>query len=184
MIYQWIGVALAPWLIQALALVVDEFHLHYKRGLPRWERIGHPLDTLTVLIAMALPVFAHFSETSLLGFIAAGFISCFFVTKDEWVHSTACSGFEHWLHAVLFICHPMTFISAGFFWLLRDRPELFSPTADAAVFAATALKGQFLLLAGFLTYQVIYWNFIPRKASVAGVESNLQAKQSRSVGQR
>ncbi|MEY2988940.1 MAG: hypothetical protein RJB13_2461 [Pseudomonadota bacterium] len=184
MIYQWIGVALVPWVIQALALVVDEFHLHYKRNLPRWERIGHPLDTLTVLIAMAVPVFNTFSEGALLGFIVAGLASSLFVTKDEWIHSSACNGFEHWLHAVLFICHPMTFMSAGFFWLLRDRPSLFSHSGDGVVFAETALRGQFLLLSGFLVYQVIYWNFVRKKAFVVDAESSLQGKQSKSVGQQ
>lgn len=184
MIYQWIGVALAPFLIQALALVVDEFHCHYKRSLPRWERIGHPLDTLTVLVAMSLPVFSVFGEGTLLAFIIAGLASCFFVTKDEWIHSQECSGFEHWLHAVLFVCHPMTFVSAAFFWLLRDRPTLLSGREEGAALASLVLNGQFLLLSGFLSYQVVYWNFFRKRASVASAESSLPAKQSTSVGRQ
>lgn len=184
MFYQWIGIALTPLIIQALALVVDEFHLHYKRGLPRWERIGHPLDTLTVLVAMSLPVFNVFGEGSLLAFVIASLVSSFFVTKDEWVHTSTCSGFEHWLHAVLFICHPMTFVSAGFFWLLRDRPSLFSPAMEGTVFASTVLQGQFFLLMGFLSYQIIYWNFIRKRVAVSDAESSLRATQSESVGQQ
>jgi len=26
---------------------VDEFYFHRRRGLPRWERLAHPLDTMT-----------------------------------------------------------------------------------------------------------------------------------------
>lgn len=182
--FYWIALAMVPFVIQALALMVDEFILHYQRGLPRWERIGHPLDTLTVLLVSSLPLFKTFSEGALLGFIVAGIASSFFVTKDEWVHSRACSGFEHWLHAVLFICHPMTFVSAGFFWLLRDRPDLLLAHSEQSATARMLIQGQFFLLAGFLTYQVIYWNFVRPKAFDSSVESNLQETQSVSAGQR
>ena len=35
--------------LQGLAMLVDELLFHRRRGLPRWERIGHPIDTLSVL---------------------------------------------------------------------------------------------------------------------------------------
>ncbi len=42
-----------PFLIQTLVIGLDEFHFHLKRGLPKWERIGHPIDTLSVVLALA-----------------------------------------------------------------------------------------------------------------------------------
>ncbi len=40
-----------PFVLQGLVMVVDEFIIHEKRGLPSWERYGHPLDSFTVLAA-------------------------------------------------------------------------------------------------------------------------------------
>jgi hypothetical protein len=37
-----------PFALQMCCMAVDEVHFHRQRGLPRWERLGHPLDTLTV----------------------------------------------------------------------------------------------------------------------------------------
>ncbi len=37
-----------PFALQTCCMAVDEVHFHRQRGLPRWERLGHPLDTLTV----------------------------------------------------------------------------------------------------------------------------------------
>lgn len=37
---------LLPLAVQGLAILLDEFHLHFARGLPRWGLIGHPPDTL------------------------------------------------------------------------------------------------------------------------------------------
>lgn len=38
-----------PFPLQMICMAVDEAHFHRWRGLPRWERLGHSLDTLTVL---------------------------------------------------------------------------------------------------------------------------------------
>jgi hypothetical protein len=40
---------LLPLIVQAIVIFVDEFYFHFAPGQPRWERIGHPLDTVTVL---------------------------------------------------------------------------------------------------------------------------------------
>ena len=45
---------LAPMIIQGLFMFVDEFYYHHKRGLPRWERMGHPADTISVLICFLI----------------------------------------------------------------------------------------------------------------------------------
>lgn len=182
MLAVWIGLALVPLGVQALALFVDEFVMHYRRSLPRWERLGHPMDTCSVLGAIAFPVFSNFGSMSLLGFICVAFFSSFLVTKDEWVHARNCSGLEHWLHAVLFVCHPMTFVSLAFFWALRDQPLWLQSEASVAGFAEHLIQGQFILLILFLSYQIIYWNFVRPKAFDEDADSRLQAKQSVSLG--
>ncbi len=54
-----------PFALQGLAILVDEFYFHRRRGLPIWERWGHPLDTLSLLICwlflLCLPYFLCFS---------------------------------------------------------------------------------------------------------------------------
>jgi hypothetical protein len=36
---------LLPPIVQAITMFVDEFYFHFALGQPRWERMGHPLDT-------------------------------------------------------------------------------------------------------------------------------------------
>jgi hypothetical protein len=177
----WIILALIPYFVQALALVVDEFHCHMRRGLPRWERLGHPLDTLSVLLVNAFAFIWAFSSTNLFLFILLSLFSCLFVTKDEWVHSSECDAFEHWLHSVLFVCHPLTFVSSGFFWVARDNPGVLGLTDQESAWAAMILGGQVVVLGVFLLYQVTYWNFLRPKVCFASGKSNLQGMQSTSA---
>ncbi len=58
---------LAPLAVQGIAMAVDELHFHRRRGLGRWERLGHPLDTLTVLACIGwtlavTPTAAHAAQ--------------------------------------------------------------------------------------------------------------------------
>jgi len=173
----WIIVALFSYFLQASALFFDEFFFHMKRGLPRWERIGHPLDTLTVLAVNAVTLLAQFSSQSLLIFLSLAMFSCMFVTKDEWVHQRECEAAEHWLHAVLFVCHPMTFASSVFFWLLRDSPLLLGVDGEYFSLASNILRGQFTLLLIFLSYQIIYWNVFRSRAADSDARLSLQERQ-------
>ena len=43
---------LLPFGLQMFCMAFDELYFHRRRGLPQWERIGHPLDTLTVVICL------------------------------------------------------------------------------------------------------------------------------------
>lgn len=180
--FYWIILAFVPYLIQSLALAVDEFILHHRRGLPRWERWGHPLDTLSVLLVNAIALFFSFSQNFLFLFVLLGFFSCIFVTKDEWVHSKKCSAFEHWLHGILFVCHPLTFVSTSFFWILRDRPTNVGFDLAASQTGAVVLVGQVLLLSVFFAYQIIYWNFVRPPACDSVEKSSLPVTQSASAG--
>jgi hypothetical protein len=155
--------ALAPFVLQALALCFDEGYFHIRRGLPRWERIGHPLDTLTVLICMSYVLFVPFTTGHLLLYVALAAFSSFWVTKDEFVHKEHCPAAEHWLHALLFTLHPITLISAGFIWPVTQQVEV-SPWIAAWLNApevlALFLRVQLALMTLFLLYQIVFWNFL------------------------
>ena len=151
-----------PFLIHGLAMILDEAWFHRRRGLPAWERLGHPLDTLTVLacygMALALPV----TRGSLIAFLAASAFSCLFITKDEWVHARHCTGGELWLHSFLFVMHPLLLGIAG---LWRFAPLIGAGPVDSALppdpghaFFGAFLPGQTVLVGVFLAYQLLYWN--------------------------
>ncbi|HYO97541.1 MAG TPA: hypothetical protein VER33_23680 [Polyangiaceae bacterium] len=132
-----------PLGLQATFMLVDELHFHRKRGLPRWERVGHPLDTLSVLACYALTLGLAPTPESLWVYAAASAFSCIFITKDELVHAKACDAWEQWLHAVLFVLHPIVLACTALLWLSGAR---------------TLLVAQAALTCAFGLYQVIYWN--------------------------
>jgi hypothetical protein len=148
-----------PFLLQALAIFFDEAVFHVKRGLPKWERIGHPLDTLTVLLCMGFVIWVPFSKTALVLYIFLSVFSTLFVTKDEFVHKAHCPASEQWLHAVLFTLHPITLTMAGFIWpVVNGVPvEVFS-WLDNPEALRRFLYGQFAAMSGFLLYQILFWN--------------------------
>jgi hypothetical protein len=147
-----------PFPLQMICMAVDEVHYHRKRGLPRWERVGHPLDTLTVLACFVWLLVATPNAYSLIVYAGLSVISCLFVTKDEPVHSKYCESGEHWLHAMLFIMHPLVLLGAGLLWpALSDRSLTFIRYSG---FERMFLLGNTLLIFVFGLYQYFYWNFI------------------------
>lgn len=158
-----VALILVPFIVQALVIGFDEYYFHVKRGLPLWERIGHPLDTLSLLVCVFFVLLVPYSSFALKWYIGLGVFSCLMVTKDEWVHKHHCPAAEHWLHALLFINHPIVLGSIGIIWWVM--------TGDTApswmqkwLNRPTALHTMLLVQAGAITlfflYQVIYWNFI------------------------
>ncbi len=142
------------FLLQGAAIFFDEFYFHHRRGLPRWERLGHPLDTLSVLVCYSLVLFLEPTTANIYIFGALAIFSCVFITKDEFVHQEKCSGGETWLHSVLFILHPLSLILAGLIWV----GEFASPGINQ--FLMSVFRGQFALITAFLFYQIIYWSFV------------------------
>lgn len=138
---------LLPFLVQTVAIGLDETYFHIKRGLPKWERIGHPLDTLSVIACLLFVLLVPYSSGALKVFIGLAIFSCLMVTKDEFVHKHHCPAAEHWLHAILFITHPIMLASLGLIWG-RDM-LIFFPF----------LYVQLVLISLFFLYQVIYWKF-------------------------
>ncbi len=134
-----------PLLLQGMLMIYDE-GIHRRRGLGAWERMGHPLDTLSVFIPISLAAFLEFSETHLQIFIAASAVSCVLVTKDEFVHARECDAREHWVHAVLFVLHPLVFVATGFLWW-TDPTDI-------------VLATQPVVLGLFFFYQIIFWSYL------------------------
>ena len=133
-----------PFALQGTAMLFDEFHFHRKRGLARWERVGHPLDTLSVLACFGFISAVPPTDSNIRIYVGLCAFSCLFITKDEGVHTGACDATENWLHAILFVLHPVTFFAAGMMW--QSAPDAWSLTIQPYIVLA------------FLFYQVIYWN--------------------------
>jgi 2-polyprenyl-6-hydroxyphenyl methylase/3-demethylubiquinone-9 3-methyltransferase len=138
---------LIPIGLQALAMLVDEGVFHRRRELPRWERIGHPLDTLSIAFCLVWLL----AGGGLAGYIALAIGSTLFVTKDEGVHAKLCGAGEQWLHAVLFALHPMVLASFGYLDYLGEHDILI---------------GQLVVTLAFMTYQILYWNLPSRGRTI------------------
>ncbi len=163
---------LVPFVLQMISMAVDEFHFHRRRTLPRWERLGHPVDTFTVLVCFAwtlLRVPDPFSVSIYAGLCVA---SCLCVTKDERVHQQYCPAGEHWLHAVLFTLHPLVLISCGLLWPALHESVRAPQWVRYDGFERAFLLWNTALAALFGLYQLIYWNLIwrpiPANAPIAG----------------
>jgi hypothetical protein len=136
---------LVPALLQMLAMALDEFVFHRKRGLPRWERLGHPLDTLTAALCYGWLVATPPSRPHALAvYVALCAFSCLFITKDEFVHARLCEPLETWLHAVLFVLHPIVFFSFGLIWQFGTKAWL--------------LKVELCLTVALFFHQLVYWS--------------------------
>jgi hypothetical protein len=155
--------ALLPFGVQALAMVFDEGFFHVKRGLPKWERIGHPLDTLSVIVCMGFVLFVPFSANALYLYAGLAAFSSVLVTKDEFVHKHHCPSSEQWLHAILFTLHPITLITAGFIWPVVQGVEVapwITEWLSEPTYLHVFLQGQWAIMTLFLFYQIVFWNFV------------------------
>lgn len=162
-------IALIPFLAQAIVIFFDETLFHLKRGLPLWERIGHPIDTFSVLICMVFILFVPFSMGTLKIYIGLSLFSSILVTKDEFVHKHHCPWVEHWLHALLFILHPITLGIAGLIWPVVQGVEVapwITKWLDHPLFLRRFLIGQAVSMGLFFCYQTIYWNVLWKKKAL------------------
>jgi hypothetical protein len=158
----WI-LSLLPFALQTLAMIFDEGYFHIRRGLPQWERIGHPIDTCSVIACMGFILFVPFSTTTLAVYIALAAFSSILVTKDEFVHKDHCPASENWLHAILFTLHPITLACAGFIWPVVQGIEV-TPWIARWLDNREALRQflyvQFGAMILFALYQIVFWNIV------------------------
>jgi 2-polyprenyl-6-hydroxyphenyl methylase/3-demethylubiquinone-9 3-methyltransferase len=160
---------LLPFLVQVTVIAIDEFYFHVRRGLPQWERLGHPLDTLTVLICFSFIQYVPYSSFSLKVYIALAIFSCIFVTKDEFVHKQCCPASEQWLHALLFINHPIVLTAAGLLWPIVSGGSVSSWISNLVPYADNLRLFLFIqtgCVSAFLIYQTVYWNLIRKHKEV------------------
>lgn len=147
-------------IIQGSAIILDEFIFHHKRGLPKWERIGHPMDTMTVIVCLMFLALMPRTPATETAYYVMAITSCIFVTKDEWVHRKFCTAEEMWLHAILFMMHPLLLFTAMNEW--------------------ENIRGMLMAVSGgifcFFLYQVLYWNYFEQR-----LRKNRQERQYRRV---
>ena len=154
---------IVPFLLQTLFMTLDEWYFHIPRGLPKWERIGHPLDTLSVLLCYGFIQWVPYSLSNIKWFIGLGILSCLMITKDEFVHKHHCPASEHWVHAILFINHPILLTTLGLSWPVlhqREVPTWIASWLNYPDILSKILYAQTTLIFVFLLYQIIYWNFV------------------------
>ncbi|HZU85653.1 MAG TPA: hypothetical protein VE987_22155, partial [Polyangiaceae bacterium] len=156
-------VLVAPVVLQGIAMAIDELWFHRRRRLPRWERIGHPLDTLTVVACYAWLLLVPCSPRAAAGYAALALLSCAFVTKDESVHARVCTSGEHHVHAVLFLLHPVVLASMALLWAAQRPGDAARGWLGDAGSARVALVVCAAATAAFGAAQAVYWNR-PRSA--------------------
>jgi hypothetical protein len=160
--------AAAPWWLLSLGMLVDELRYHRARGLPVWERVGHPVDTAVMLSCLALTFVSAPTRRALLAFAALSFLSMALITKDEGVHLRACTPGEARLHAALFMLHPLALLSTLAAWA---APEALAAAGADAARLRLALAAQLGVGAAFWLYQVLYWNFLCEAAPASTTTS-------------
>ncbi|WP_141733388.1 hypothetical protein [Oligoflexus tunisiensis] len=157
-------------LMQGMIMVMDEFVFHRRRGLPPFERWGHVADTSLFLLALLVPAFLTPTPTWLAVYGGLAFASCVFITKDEWIHASACSGAEQWCHALLFVLHGPILLTTGLIWFLQPH----HPTLK--------MLPPIILVWGL--YQHLYWNvYHDRKHSRTRGEQSVLRRPGRTLVQ-
>jgi hypothetical protein len=149
-----------PFVLQTVSMAADEFYFHRRRGLPRWERVGHPIDTLGVLACLGWLMFAAPRPSTAGVYTALAVASSLLVTKDESVHRRLCGSGEQWLHAVLFLLHPLVLLAAGLLWPALHGEEGVVPWIRYTGFETTFVKAFGAATATFAVYQIVYWNVL------------------------
>lgn len=148
-----------PFLVLSALMAVDELHYHRQRGLPLWERIGHPIDTAAFLAPITFELMVEAGPVSSWIFFGLATLSCLLVAKDEFVHRRECKGGEQLLHAYLFMVHPITLVSAYLLWPhMAQGGKFFSFPVPGSDPGRTFLTGFLIVTALFGIYQLVYWN--------------------------
>jgi hypothetical protein len=157
-----------PFIVQAIVIFLDEYIYHIKRGLPKWERIGHPIDTFSVICCLAFVLLVPYDATMIKWYVILGAFSCILITKDEFIHKHVCPASEQWLHSILFVNHSVLLTAIGLMWPRLSGRDVFRWLPEGEVLNSFL----WLQAAGatlFCLYQVVYWNFIYKETSPQGI---------------
>lgn len=147
-----------PFGLQGLAMGFDEFVFHRQRVLPRHEWMGHALDTSVFLACLACPLLLAPMPANLWLYGMLAVASCLLITKDEFIHQRLCPGGEHWIHAILFILHPIVLIATAFLWISTESDVLAGIPMPSTAVSDGLLLFQALLVSGFLVLQTaLHW---------------------------
>ena len=138
-----------PFALQSLAMGVDELGFHHGRAVPRSEWLGHALDTSVFLVCLGCPLLLAPTAAHMQGYAVLAVLSCLLVTKDEVRPHLACKGGEHWVHALLFLLHPVVLASTACLWaaprfVLPGFPLPAAPQAREMLCFQAGLVGVFL----------------------------------------
>ncbi|MGY3803233.1 hypothetical protein ACWNT8_04105 [Pigmentibacter ruber] len=158
-------------LLQGVVMFFDEFYFHHKRKLPKWERIGHPIDTFFFILCYLVVLFLPMTKLTIMVYLFFAILSCLVIIKDEIIHINKCSVYEQYLHAILFILHPVVLIILFFTWSSIVNIGVENSIFLKVININNFIKFQFYLVMLFFTYQIVYWNFIYK-------ENKLNAKIS------
>ncbi|WP_158998894.1 hypothetical protein [Pigmentibacter ruber] len=155
-------------ILQGVVMFFDEFYFHQKRKLPRWERIGHPIDTFFFLLCYLVILFMPMTKATIMLYLIFATFSCLIIIKDEVIHLNKCTALEQYLHAVLFILHPIILIILFFTWgsISENKTEIIS--FSNLININNFVKFQFYLVILFFMYQIVYWNFIYKDKNING----------------
>ena len=137
---------LLPLALQSVAMGVDELGCHRHRAVPRLEWQGHVLDTSAFLLCLVWPLLFAPTAPHLVAYAGLGGFSCLLVTKDEWTHHVGCAGSEHWVHALLFLLHPVVLIATACLWAGSGAPLPPPELARRMLWLQAGLVGAFLVL--------------------------------------
>jgi len=110
--------------LSIVLMLIDELAFHANRTLPKWERVGHPLDAMTVWVCSMFALLAPFNLKNVYVYCGLAVISCLFVTKDEPVHDLYCRKSENLLHAILFFIHPIVLWQIYGLWSFQSIHSL------------------------------------------------------------
>ncbi|MBI1764474.1 MAG: hypothetical protein HYR56_23870 [Acidobacteria bacterium] len=116
------------------------------------------MDTLTVLFCFGWVFLVVPTTVTVCAYTGLSLFSCLFVTKDEAIHCQVCKASEQWVHALMFMLHPLILLSAGLLWPVWHGQALSFFTYTG--FERSFLLGNTLLTFGFGLFQLLYWNLL------------------------
>lgn len=159
-------------LLHGLLMSIDEFYFHHKRKLPRWERIGHPVDTAFFLGCFWVVLFLPMTNSTMILFFILAILSSLIIIKDEFIHTKCCNITEQYLHALLFVFHPILLVLLFLTWPSFTSSYFSSFEKLQSNLLKNVVYFQFISAALFFFYQIIFWNFIYKDKQYVSKSAN------------